>query len=163
MKAAVGDRIVIASSMLDQPARDGEIVEVRGADGSPPYVVEWSDNGHRGLIFPGPDAHVQHFGPDGQPIAPPAEPVTRSRTWRVELSIVEKGGRTTAHATLIGDVAPVEADGRAMCNPTDLNVPEIGDEVAAARALRQLADNLLATAADDIAELEGAPVVLQPR
>ena len=37
--------------------REGEVVEVRGADGAPPYVVRWSD-GHEGLVFPGPDAHI---------------------------------------------------------------------------------------------------------
>lgn len=60
MKATVGDRIVIASNHLDQPARDGEILELRTEDGSPPYLVRWSDDGHVGLVFPGPDAHVEH-------------------------------------------------------------------------------------------------------
>jgi hypothetical protein len=69
MKASVGDRIVIASATLDRPVRDGRIVEVRHADGSPPYVVEWSDNGQQGLVFPGPDAHV--VSPEGQPVAEP--------------------------------------------------------------------------------------------
>jgi len=40
----------------DQP-REGEIVEVRGQDGAPPYVVRWTD-GHEGLTYPGTDAHV---------------------------------------------------------------------------------------------------------
>lgn len=39
------------------PRREGEILEVHGQDGGPPYVVRWSD-GHEGLMFPGPDAHV---------------------------------------------------------------------------------------------------------
>jgi hypothetical protein len=62
VKASVGDRIVIASNRLDRPLRDGRIVECRHEDGSPPYVVAWSDTGQAGLFFPGPDAHVQHFG-----------------------------------------------------------------------------------------------------
>jgi hypothetical protein len=62
MKASVGDRIVIASNRLDRPARDGRVVECRHEDGTPPYVVEWSDSGQTGLLFPGPDAHVQHLG-----------------------------------------------------------------------------------------------------
>ncbi|AEW98608.1 protein of unknown function DUF1918 (plasmid) [Streptantibioticus cattleyicolor NRRL 8057 = DSM 46488] len=36
----------------------GEIVEVRGADGAPPYVVRF-DDGHETLIFPGPDCVVE--------------------------------------------------------------------------------------------------------
>jgi hypothetical protein len=43
------------------PERDGEILEVPHADGSPPFVVQWSDTGHETLIFPGPDAEVHHF------------------------------------------------------------------------------------------------------
>ncbi len=59
MKAAPGDRIVVASTHVDEPARDGEILEAHGADGGPPYLVRWSDNGHETLVFPGPDARVQ--------------------------------------------------------------------------------------------------------
>ena len=29
-------------------------------DGSPPYRVRWSDNGHESLFFPGPDAYIHH-------------------------------------------------------------------------------------------------------
>ncbi|RBQ12196.1 hypothetical protein DP939_44190 [Spongiactinospora rosea] len=36
------------------------IVEVRNADGSPPYTVRWLDQGHLALVFPGPDARVEH-------------------------------------------------------------------------------------------------------
>jgi hypothetical protein len=61
MKASVGDRLVIASNRVDSPPRDGLIVEVRDPDGGPPYVVEWSDTGHRAVVFPGPDAHVEHY------------------------------------------------------------------------------------------------------
>lgn len=36
-----------------------EIIEVRGPDGTPPYVVRHAD-GHEGLIYPGPDCVVEH-------------------------------------------------------------------------------------------------------
>ena len=58
MHAQVGDRLVAESNRVDSPRREGEIVEVRGEDGAPPYVVRWPD-GHEGLMFPGPDAHVR--------------------------------------------------------------------------------------------------------
>jgi hypothetical protein len=61
MKAAVGDRIVIASNHVDGPVRDGRILEVRHEDGTPPYLVEWSDDGHTALVFPGPEARIEHF------------------------------------------------------------------------------------------------------
>lgn len=59
MFATVGDRLVVHSQHLDGPVRQGEIVEVRGADGSPPYVVRWADTGRETLVFPGADATVQ--------------------------------------------------------------------------------------------------------
>lgn len=57
MKASVGDRLVINATRVDGPVRDGEVVEVRGPNGEPPFLVRWSD-GHEGLVFPGPDASV---------------------------------------------------------------------------------------------------------
>ena len=57
MQAKVGDRLVVESRAAEAHRREGEILEVQGADGAPPYVVKWHD-GHQGLVFPGPDAHV---------------------------------------------------------------------------------------------------------
>jgi len=57
MQAKVGDRLIVESRTVDTPRREGEILEVRGKAGSPPYVVRWSD-GHVGVTYPGPDAHV---------------------------------------------------------------------------------------------------------
>ena len=56
MQAKVGDRIVIKGHHVCEPDRDAEILEVHGPQGAPPYVVRWSDDGHEGLFFPGPDA-----------------------------------------------------------------------------------------------------------
>lgn len=57
MHAHVGDRLVVEGGKVDAPKRVGEVIEVRGADGGPPFVVKW-DDGHEGLTFPGPDAHI---------------------------------------------------------------------------------------------------------
>jgi hypothetical protein len=57
MRAQVGDKIVVRSHRVAQPDREAEVLEVRGAEGGPPYVVRWSD-GHEGLYFPGSDASV---------------------------------------------------------------------------------------------------------
>jgi hypothetical protein len=46
---------------MGQPDRDGEVLEVHGPDGEPPYVVRWSDTGEEGLFFPGSDASVRHL------------------------------------------------------------------------------------------------------
>ena len=82
------------------------------------------------------------------------------KTWHVELFVDEEGDRTVARAVLHTE-APVhlEGHGETVRNPGDRDVPEIGDEVAAARALHDLADALLATAAGDISAIEKKPPV----
>jgi uncharacterized protein DUF1918 len=60
MQAIVGDRIVIRGHRLGQPDRDGEVLEVRGQDGGPPFVVRWAEDGHTALFFPGSDAVIRH-------------------------------------------------------------------------------------------------------
>ncbi len=61
MQANVGDRLVVAGRKVDEPRREGEVIEVRGESGAPPYLVRWSD-GHEGLTFPGADAHIETPG-----------------------------------------------------------------------------------------------------
>jgi hypothetical protein len=61
MQAAKGDRIIIRGHKVGEHERDCEVLEVRGEDGGPPYVVRWADSGHETLFFPGSDALVQHF------------------------------------------------------------------------------------------------------
>lgn len=61
MKASVGDRIVVRGHRVGEHERDGEILEVHGPDGSPPYLVKWLADGHVGLVFPGPDVTIEHF------------------------------------------------------------------------------------------------------
>ena len=58
MNAQVGDWIVVESVHLDGHRREGEVVELRHPDGSPPYMVHWLDTGETTLVFPGPDARV---------------------------------------------------------------------------------------------------------
>ena len=61
MRAAIGDRIVIKAHHIGEPEHDAEVLEVRGGDGGPPYLVRWGDTGREALLFPGVDAVVQHF------------------------------------------------------------------------------------------------------
>ena len=61
MKAKVGDKIVVKGHHLGQPDRDAVVLEVRGADGAPPYRVRWLEDGHEGLFFPGTDTSVVHY------------------------------------------------------------------------------------------------------
>ena len=61
MRASVGDRLIVEGTYNSEPRRIGVIMEVRHADGSPPYVVRWADSPHESFYFPGSDAVVQHF------------------------------------------------------------------------------------------------------
>ena len=60
MYADIGDEIIVESGTTDRPRRDGEIVGLHHADGSPPYDVCWEGSEHESLVFPGPDAHIRH-------------------------------------------------------------------------------------------------------
>jgi hypothetical protein len=72
-------------------------------------------------------------------------------TWWVEVFVGENDGVSTASATLhTRDRNRVSAHGTARLNPLDRDVPEIGYELATARALSALAHQLLELAADDI-------------
>ncbi len=80
--------------------------------------------------------------------------MTATKTWHVDIFIGEREGRTHAEARLRpGDEVTLTATGTARLNPADRDVPEIGDELAVARALSHLADRLLHVAADDIEEI----------
>jgi hypothetical protein len=61
LRAQPGDRVVIRAHHTGEAERDGEILEVLGDDGAPPYVVRWEDDGHVSRLYPGSDAYVQHF------------------------------------------------------------------------------------------------------
>ncbi|AJT69240.1 DUF1918 domain-containing protein [Streptomyces chattanoogensis] len=60
MQASVGDRLLVHGRIVGQRDRSAEIIEVLGADGSPPYRVRFED-GHETLMSPGPDTVVRHF------------------------------------------------------------------------------------------------------
>lgn len=67
MHASIGDRIHVNGTHISDHERDGEILEVRGKDGTPPYVVRWHDTGHEALVFPGPDATIRPAAHGEQP------------------------------------------------------------------------------------------------
>lgn len=75
-------------------------------------------------------------------------------TWSVTIDIGEHDGRTRAVAHLhTRDSDRMVGVGFARLAPPDRDVPEIGAELAAARALSDLARHLLGAAIEDV---EGA-------
>jgi hypothetical protein len=83
-------------------------------------------------------------------------------TWSVEIFLSERDGRTHAEARLhTADPTHLVGTGTARLNPVDHDVPEIGQELAAARALSDLAHHLLGAAADDIEAVTHSPATLE--
>lgn len=58
MHASVGDRLHVHGRNVGNADQLAEIIEVRGAEGAPPYLVRYPD-GRETLVFPGPDSVVE--------------------------------------------------------------------------------------------------------
>jgi len=80
--------------------------------------------------------------------------------WRVDLAFTEEESRTRADALLEIRGQRFHGWGQAKRAPEDPNVPVVGEELAAARALSDLSHKLLDAAATRIEEFEGRPVSL---
>ncbi|GII80801.1 hypothetical protein Sru01_57830 [Sphaerisporangium rufum] len=81
-----------------------------------------------------------------------------AKQWKIDIFITEDDAddRTVARAVLhTPEGRRHESLGYARRNPGDRPVPEIGDELAAGRALADLADKLSGDAAADVAQFTG--------
>ncbi|KRF34490.1 hypothetical protein ASG94_16710 [Nocardioides sp. Soil805] len=75
----------------------------------------------------------------------------QSKQWHIELYLVEDGTTTRADAVLRTSAGTeVRHSGVARRNPADRDVPEIGEELAACRALTGLAHDLLESTVSDV-------------
>ena len=74
-------------------------------------------------------------------------------SWPVEISLREDDRVTRAEARLTRDGPGMVGSGLARRNPDDREVTQIGEEIAAARALSDLAHQLLSYAAGQIEEI----------
>jgi hypothetical protein len=86
--------------------------------------------------------------------------MSKPLTWTVEIVFSEDEDKTRADAVLSGSPDSVQGWGRARRNPVDPDVPAVGEEIAAARALGDLAHHLLDQAAHRIESWEGREVHL---
>jgi uncharacterized protein DUF1876 len=82
-------------------------------------------------------------------------------TWRVEIVFSEEDVRTRADAVLELGGRRFHGWGQAKRAPGDPDVPVVGEELATARALSDLAHQLVHAAAERIEEFEGHPVDLE--
>ena len=81
-------------------------------------------------------------------------------TSEIELTFTEDDEHTEARAHLSLRGVVFQGFGRARRNPTDPNLPVVGEELAAARALADLSHKLVEAAAEIISENEGRPARL---
>ncbi|WP_444961452.1 DUF1918 domain-containing protein [Nocardiopsis sp. M1B1] len=58
MRASIGDYVRTHGVVSTEGQHVGEVVEVRGADDGPPYVVRFPDGEER-LVYPGPETVVE--------------------------------------------------------------------------------------------------------
>ncbi|MEU6774994.1 dsRBD fold-containing protein [Streptomyces sp. NPDC046759] len=77
--------------------------------------------------------------------------MSHTAEWKVRLHLFEDDdGTTKAHMVLDTGATALSALGTAHCHPADVDVPEIGDELAAGRAMDDLARQLLHAAELDM-------------
>jgi hypothetical protein len=79
--------------------------------------------------------------------------MTTVDTWPVEISLHEEEGKTRAEARLTRVGTGISGRGLARRNPDDQEVTQIGEEIAAARALSDLAHQLMNDAAGQIEDI----------
>lgn len=79
--------------------------------------------------------------------------MNETRTLALDMQVIEAGSKTTADIGMTtGSGQALHGHGTARRHPDDPDIPQIGDEIAVARALFELAHKLLDTAAHDIGE-----------
>ncbi len=76
-----------------------------------------------------------------------------AKEWRLHLYLSEEGMATKARVVLETGDKVVNGHAEAHRNPHDPSVPEIGDELAAGRALADLGQQLIHMAAIDVGAL----------
>ncbi len=80
-----------------------------------------------------------------------------TKDWDVHVHVFEEEGTTKVKAVLDTGENVITGNGRARRNPADIEVPEIGDEVAVSRALSDLGHTLMRTADQDLEGVGSGP------
>lgn len=154
MDAHVGDRLVIQSRRVGQPAREGEIIHVMYRGGGVRCRVRW-DDGHESVVVPGTDAVVRE--------SPGTHDIGREiRTVTIDLHLEEDSECCEAVVTIPTSIGTFSGSGRARRHPKDPLVPMIGEELAVARSFVDLGAKLEDAANNAIANHETRPLHLIP-
>ncbi|MGW2648868.1 pyridoxamine 5'-phosphate oxidase family protein [Streptomyces sp. NPDC001393] len=164
MRAHLGDQLIVESPATGATRRDGEIIGLHHADGTPPYDVRWSDTDEVTLVFPGPDAHIRPLHHEQAPTAhePPRDTgdmTTLSRT-APPSGAANPGdiGRRVALERRRQGLSREETAGRARMSPDYLAYLEERPADPTLATLVRLADALGTT----VAALRGGGIDLPP-
>lgn len=84
--------------------------------------------------------------------------MSQPNVWTVSITFTEDENLTRADAFLTGGPVELRGWGRARRNPADPELPAVGEEIAAARALADLSHHVLDRAAHEIESWEGRTV-----
>jgi len=88
--------------------------------------------------------------------------MTAMKRWNVEILIGEVDHRTYAEAQLYDEIRDdLVGTGQARLRPAEPDIPEIGDEIAVARALSDLGHRLLVAATGDLEDATHEHVSLE--
>ncbi|MEU3051193.1 DUF1876 domain-containing protein [Streptomyces sp. NPDC006984] len=83
--------------------------------------------------------------------------MTRTLQWNVDVALVEDEGTTKARARLRTDTGTITGYGTAHLSPQDVDVPKIGEELAAARAMHSVVRQLMRAADQDLQAVGAGP------
>ena len=61
MRPISGDLVILKDATTGAPVRDGQVLDVRGDDARPVYLVRWSDTGNVEMYIADESAVVHHF------------------------------------------------------------------------------------------------------
>ena len=139
MNVHTGDRIEVTSNVLGVPPRYGIVLDARSAAG---LRVRW-DDGNETMFAPASNCRV----------VSPDEDVSDAAVTlgcHVDVTLVEEGDECRATASVVTTRGLLQADGVARRNPSDPQIPMIGEELAFGRALGGLGEQLISAAAAHI-------------
>ncbi|MER6502089.1 DUF1876 domain-containing protein [Streptomyces sp. NPDC001455] len=83
--------------------------------------------------------------------------MTRTLEWNVHVGLTEEDGTTRAEAVLDTGSERLVGHGVARCNPQDVDIPAIGDELAASRAMKDVAAQLMKAADEELESVGAGP------
>ena len=150
MEAHIGDHVIVEGAKVGLARRRGEVLEILHGAGGDRLRVRWEGDDHESVIAPGPDMRIE---------AGDGDAVDRL-SLRIEITMTEDADHCEAVARVRLREREFSGWGRARRNPSDPEMPVVGEELAVARALSEVSHQLVVAAADSLESALGRPVAL---